>query len=171
MVQVVALCPFSIYKKIGTLKLKPSNAHLKMADKSRMKARGLLEDCLVRVGELIVPVDFLVLDVVNQDDDDDEEPYLLLGRPFMDTTNMEISMRDETIKMTVRRKTLRAEITNGDSPPLYTAKFFPYYYDDTEIQHAIKGVKAAKSRALQPRERRKEEIKEKGGIPWDIMIP
>ena len=29
-----SIMPFSIYKKIGDLKLKPSNAHLKMADKS-----------------------------------------------------------------------------------------------------------------------------------------
>ena len=88
-----------------------------MADKTRKKAMGAFEDYLIRVGELIIPVDFLVLDVVNQDDDD-EEPYLLLGRPFMDTTNMEISMRVETINMTVRGKTLRAQITDDNSPPL-----------------------------------------------------
>ena len=90
-----------------------------------------LKDHLVRIGELFIPVDFLALDV---DQDDDEEPYLLLGRPFMDTTNMDISMQSETINMTVRGKTLRAEITDDNSPPLYTARFSPYYFDEAEMQ-------------------------------------
>ena len=44
-----SIMPFSIYKKIGALKLIPCNAHLRMADQSRTKAKGLLKDCLVRV--------------------------------------------------------------------------------------------------------------------------
>ena len=37
-----SIMPFSIYKKIGALKLKPSYAYLKMADKTRKKAMGAL---------------------------------------------------------------------------------------------------------------------------------
>ena len=103
--------PYSIYKRIGVGELQPIKTKLKMVDKSQKKARGLLEDCLVRIRELIVLVDFMVLDLENCSDED-EEPYLLLGRPFMDTTQMEISMQDETIKMAVRGRTLRLEISD-----------------------------------------------------------
>ena len=127
------IMPYSIYKKMGIGELQPSKTKLKMADKSQKKARGLLEDCLVRIGELIVPVDFLVLDLESHDDED-EEPYLLLGRTFMDTTNMEISMRDETIKMTVRGKTLRLEISDDNSPPLYTSKVSTNYFDEVMMK-------------------------------------
>ena len=88
------LMPCSIYAKIGASELKPTGMRLEMADRTKKKAKGILEDVLVRIDELIVPVDFVVLDVK---DDNKEEPYLLLGRPFMATTKMEIDMRDKSV--------------------------------------------------------------------------
>ena len=167
-----SIMPFSIYKKIGTPKLNRSNAYLRMADKTRKKAMEELKDYLVRIGELIIPVDFLVLDV---DQDDDEEPYLLLGRPFMDTTRMEIDMQidmqNETIKMTACGKTLKAEITDDNSPTLYKARLFPYLYDEAEMDHAIDGIKAVRTHISRHGIRRSEEVREKARKPWEVVIP
>ena len=139
-----------------------------MADKSRKKAMGVLEDCLVRVGELMVPVDFLVLDLESRDDKD-EEPYLLMGRPFMDTTNMEINMRDETIRMTVRGKTLRLEISDDSSPPLHTSKFSPNYYDEVVMKRALDGMRTVRTMALHTEVQGKDG--EKREIPRNTLIP
>ena len=57
------IMPFSIYKKIGSPKLKTSKAYVRMNDGTQSMAMGELDDHLVRLGELIVPVDFVVLDV------------------------------------------------------------------------------------------------------------
>ena len=72
-----------------------------MADRTKKKATGILRDELVRIDELIVPVDFVVFD---DDKNNEEEPYMLLGRPFMATTNMEINIRDRSVTMMVLGK-------------------------------------------------------------------
>ena len=71
------IMPLSIYQKIGSPKLNPSKAYVRMTDRTQSIAMGELDDYLVRLGELFVPVDFVVLDM---DQDDEEEPYLQLGR-------------------------------------------------------------------------------------------
>ena len=121
------IMPLSIYKKIGSPKLQASKAYVRMNDGTQSMAMGELKDYLVRLGELIVPVDFVVLDV---DQDDEEEPYLQLGRPFMETTKMEINMRDGILKMTVMGKTLKVDIMDEDASIHYKARHFPYDFHE-----------------------------------------
>jgi len=54
----------------------------------------VVEDVLMKVGEFIFLVDFVVMDM----DEDDDVP-LILGRPFMKTTRVIIGMDDEKIKV------------------------------------------------------------------------
>ena len=105
---------------------------------------GELDDHLIRIGELIIPVDFVVLDM---DQDDEEEPYLQLGRPFMETAKMKLDMEKGTIKITMLGRTLRADIIDGDSPTRYKARYFPYEYDETEVDRALNGIKGIKRQA------------------------
>ena len=51
-----------------------------MADRSIAKPWGVIEDVLVKVDKFIYPVDFVVLDM-----GDDNEVPLILGRPFLAT--------------------------------------------------------------------------------------
>ena len=161
------IMPSSIYNKIGTPKLKSSNAYLKMADGTWKMAIGELGDYLVRLGELIVPVDFVVVDI-NQDDE--EEPYLELGRPFMETTKMEINMRDRILKMTVMGKTLKVDIMDEEAPIHYKARPFPYDFDETELDQAVEGMKGMKKQALQRGVQKGERVRENARKPWRIDI-
>ena len=68
---------------------------LQLADRSVRKPRGVVEDILVRVDKLIIPVDFVILDV-----DDDVEVLLILGRPFLNTAGALIDVKEG--KMTLR---------------------------------------------------------------------
>jgi len=61
-----------------------------MADNTIKEVTCVLEDVLVRIDELIIPIDFLV---VNSEDNEHIEHQLILGRPFMATTRMEIKIR------------------------------------------------------------------------------
>ncbi|KAL4396798.1 hypothetical protein AHAS_Ahas01G0127900 [Arachis hypogaea] len=49
-----------------------------MVDKSLKQAHGIVENVFVKVGELFLPVDFLIPDM-----EEDENDSLSLGRPFM----------------------------------------------------------------------------------------
>ena len=51
-----------------------------MADRSIAKPWGVIEDVFIKVDKFIYPVDFVVLDM-----GDDNEVPLILGRPFLAT--------------------------------------------------------------------------------------
>ncbi|XP_014496668.1 uncharacterized protein LOC106758240 [Vigna radiata var. radiata] len=60
----VNLMPFSDFKKIGGLRLKPVNTTLTIADGSIKKPVGMVEDVIVRIEELEFFIDFLVVDMI-----------------------------------------------------------------------------------------------------------
>ncbi|KAL0336537.1 UNVERIFIED_CONTAM: hypothetical protein Sradi_4865600 [Sesamum radiatum] len=73
----VNLMPYSIFEKLGMHELAPSIITLQLADRSIKYPRGIAEDVLVKVGQFIIPVDFIVLDM-----EEDKNMPLILGRPF-----------------------------------------------------------------------------------------
>ncbi|XP_039146805.1 uncharacterized protein LOC120284046 [Dioscorea cayenensis subsp. rotundata] len=68
---------------------------LQVADSSVRRPRGVVEDVLVRVDKLIIPVDFVILDV-----DDDVDVPLIFGRPFLNTSGALIDVKGD--QMTLR---------------------------------------------------------------------
>ncbi|XP_057791319.1 uncharacterized protein LOC131008460 [Salvia miltiorrhiza] len=96
----INLMPYSIFKQLELGNLKPTRMCLQLADRSVRYPHGVVEDILVRVGGLIVPVDFVVLEI-GEVHENGKEHTLLLGRPFMATTNTLIDVKNGTIKMTV----------------------------------------------------------------------
>ena len=55
--------PYAVYKEMRLSDLKSINMELLLADQSIRYPRGIVEDVLVQVGNLIIPVDFIVLDM------------------------------------------------------------------------------------------------------------
>ncbi|CAA0819769.1 Unknown protein, partial [Striga hermonthica] len=82
----INLMPFSIFQRLGLGDLRPTRMCLQLADRLIRYPKGVVEDVLVRVGKLIVPVDFVVLDVGDVHENGNDHT-ILLGRPFMATTN------------------------------------------------------------------------------------
>ena len=74
--------PLSVFRKLGIRQqaCKKTPVTLELADKSIRFSKGTVEDILVKVDELIFPVDFTVLDMK-----EDEDIPLILGRPFLAT--------------------------------------------------------------------------------------
>ncbi|CAA0809449.1 Unknown protein, partial [Striga hermonthica] len=58
----INLIPFSIFQRLGLGDLRPTRMCLQLADRSIRYPKGVVEDVLVRVGRLIVHVDFVALD-------------------------------------------------------------------------------------------------------------
>ncbi|XP_057803024.1 uncharacterized protein LOC131018317 [Salvia miltiorrhiza] len=76
----INLMPLSIFNKLEIGTIKPTTIALQMADRSVSYPKGIVEDVLVKVNNFIFPVDFIVLDMV-----EDKDVPLILGRTFLAT--------------------------------------------------------------------------------------
>ena len=74
----INLTPLSILQKLRLKEPTPSNVTLQLADRSIAYPRRVLEDVLVKVDKFIFPVDFVILDM-----EEDQQVPLILGRPFL----------------------------------------------------------------------------------------
>ncbi|RVW59104.1 Retrovirus-related Pol polyprotein from transposon 412 [Vitis vinifera] len=105
----VNLLPYSVYKQLGLGGLKPTTITFSLADRSVKIPRGVIEDVLVQVEKFYYPVDFVVLDT---DPTVKEANYVLiiLGRPFLATSNAIINCRNGVMQLTFGNMTLELNI-------------------------------------------------------------
>jgi hypothetical protein len=95
----INLIPLSIVKRLGNIEMKAIRMTLQLADKSTTHPHGLAQDVLVKVDKFFFPVDFIVIDM----EEDDDAP-LILGRPFMKTARMMIDVDDGLMKVRVQNE-------------------------------------------------------------------
>ncbi|TQD69666.1 hypothetical protein C1H46_044801 [Malus baccata] len=93
----INVMPYSIYASMNLGELKNDGVIIQLADRSNAYPKGVLEDVLVQVGNLIFPADFYVLDM---EDSPHSTPLpILLGRPFMKTARTKIDVFKGTLTM------------------------------------------------------------------------
>ena len=95
----VNLLPYSVYKQLGLGELKPTNITLSLADRSVKIPKGIVEDVLVKVDKLYYLVDFVVLDTEPVAEGTNHVP-IILGRPFLATSNAIINCRNGVMQIT-----------------------------------------------------------------------
>ncbi|XP_016192664.1 uncharacterized protein LOC107633565 [Arachis ipaensis] len=76
----INLMPLSVMWKLKIQEAQPIRIALQMADKSLRQAHGIAKNVLVKVGELFLPTDFVILDM-----GEDANDSIILGRPFLAT--------------------------------------------------------------------------------------
>ncbi|XP_070002146.1 uncharacterized protein [Nicotiana sylvestris] len=113
----INLISSSLFKQLGLGVLRPTTITLQLADRSLVMPEEIIEDVLVRVGKLILPADFIVLDY-----EVDEEVPIILGRPFLATGGAIIDVRAGKLKMRVDDE----EVTFN----VYKALKLPKHYVD-----------------------------------------
>ncbi|XP_057744964.1 uncharacterized protein LOC130962816 [Arachis stenosperma] len=74
----INLMPQSMMRKLAIEELKPTRMSLVMADRSIKTPNGIVENLLVKVGEFIFPMDFVILDT-----EEEGNNLIILGRPFL----------------------------------------------------------------------------------------
>ena len=89
----VNLLPYSVYKQLRLGELKPTTITLSLADRSVKIPKGIVEDVLVKVDKFYYPVDFVVLDTKPVVEGTNHVP-IILGRPFLATSNAIINFRN-----------------------------------------------------------------------------
>jgi hypothetical protein len=77
----VSVMPLTLYHKLNLAECMPTSITLPMADKSTKKPVGVPENILLRLDEHVIPTDFVILDMP-----EDEKLSIIHGRPFLNTT-------------------------------------------------------------------------------------
>ncbi|GJT26152.1 RNA-directed DNA polymerase, eukaryota [Tanacetum coccineum] len=83
----VGVMPFSTYTNLGLGILSHTRLTIELTDITIKQLRGIAKNVLVRIGKFIFPIDFIILDIP----EDDDVP-LILGRPFLSTAHSKIDL-------------------------------------------------------------------------------
>ncbi|XP_010241468.1 PREDICTED: uncharacterized protein LOC104586061 [Nelumbo nucifera] len=91
----INVMPYSIYASLKLGPLNKTGVVIQLVDRSNAYPKGVVEDVLVKVNDLIFPTDFDVLDM----DNGDQTTPILLGRPFLKTFKTKIDVHSGTLTM------------------------------------------------------------------------
>ena len=105
----INLMSFSMFESLKIGELKETSVSIQLADRSLRYPRGVLEDVLVKVNELIFPADFLVLEMEDAPTPGRDLP-LILGRPFMRTAKTMINVHEGTLMMSMNEETIKFNV-------------------------------------------------------------
>ncbi|CAH9118492.1 unnamed protein product [Cuscuta europaea] len=88
--------PYSLYKSLNLGPMHKTGVVIQLADGSSTYPKGVIEDVLVKVENLVFPVDFYILEM----GDADQTTPILLGRPFLKSakTKIDVSSGSLTIE-------------------------------------------------------------------------
>jgi hypothetical protein len=161
----VNLLPYSVFQSLNLGELKPTSVTLLLADKSVKVARGIVEDVLIQVDKFIYPVDFIVLDT--QPVEACNSIPIILGRPFLATSNALINYRNGLMKLSFGNMTLEMNIFNickqpGDDNDLQEVDLIENSTYD-QFESTLSKTEFDESEELQMIYSQ-EEIKDKKGI-------
>ncbi|GJY11852.1 reverse transcriptase domain-containing protein [Tanacetum coccineum] len=163
----INLMPYSLFLRLGISELKPTWMSVELANRSVKYPFGVCENPLVKINKFIFSVDFVVLEM----DEDDPVP-IILGRPFLATTRAVINVHEGKLSLRVRSeivtfnigKSIRSKYSRDNY--LYcvdhTAKLDREQWVDT-VDHDGKWIEAEEVR--DPKEAQFDiEIRDKKGI-------
>ncbi|XP_026450807.1 uncharacterized protein LOC113350919 [Papaver somniferum] len=113
----VNLLPYSVYEQLGLGELKPTSITLQLADRSVKIPRGVVEDVLIKVDKFYFPVDFIVLDTQPVQNPDCHIP-VILGRPFLATSNAIINCRNGVLNLSFGNMTVELNVFDISQQPV-----------------------------------------------------
>ena len=105
----VNLLPYSMYMKLGLGELKPTSITISLTDKLIKILKGIVEDALIQVDIFYYPVDVVVLDTEPVAAGANYVP-IILGRPFLATSNAIINCRNGVMQLTFGNMTSELNI-------------------------------------------------------------
>ncbi|XP_074337259.1 uncharacterized protein LOC141674449 [Apium graveolens] len=112
----VNLLPLSVYQVLGLAELKKNSVTLQFADRSVKTPTGIVEDVLIKIGDFVFPVDFVVLETEPDKNLKNQIP-VILGRPFLATSNALINYRNGLMKLTFGNMIIDLKIFNIGKQP------------------------------------------------------
>ncbi|GJS34525.1 zinc knuckle CX2CX4HX4C containing protein [Tanacetum coccineum] len=92
----ISIMPFSMYKRLGMGKLEPINMVIEMADNTKSIPKGIVKNLLIRIDKFIFPIDFVILDII-----EDYRMPIILGRPLLATAHAKVDIFRKSISLEV----------------------------------------------------------------------
>lgn len=80
--------PLAVCNRLNLGEMQLTKMSLQLADRSVKYPIGILEDIPVRIFQLYIPTDFVVMDI-----QEDDKILILLGRPFLSTVGAIIDIK------------------------------------------------------------------------------
>ncbi|XP_074315467.1 uncharacterized protein LOC141651666 [Silene latifolia] len=114
----VSILPLPIAKKVGLHDMIPTSITLQLADRSVQRLMGVIEDVPVKVGNLYIPTDFVVLDIL-----EDQQTSIILGRPFLETRDVNISVKEGKLTFKVGGNVVEFSLTGAMSQSMFESVY------------------------------------------------
>ncbi|XP_021755965.1 uncharacterized protein LOC110721142 [Chenopodium quinoa] len=112
----INVIPYSLFKSLELGPLHETGVVIQLTDRSNVYPKGVVEDVLVKVDELIFPADFYVLDMEH----DRQAVPILLGRPFLKTARTKIDVFTSSLTMEFDGQEIVYNIYNSMKYPVDT---------------------------------------------------
>lgn len=93
--------------------MKPLTVALQLADRSLTYPKKIIEDVLVKVDKFIYPIDFVVLDMK-----EDQDIPLIINRPFLAAGEALIDVQKEELTLRVNGEEANFTIYHSPKPPI-----------------------------------------------------
>ena len=104
----INIMPLAMLRKISDLEVQPTKMQLHLVDRSIKYPYGMVGDVLVKVDKFIFPVDFVIVDMK-----EDEEVPLILGRPFMKTARIIVDVDKGELQLRVQEEEVTFNLFYG----------------------------------------------------------
>src|ERR1044072_1803915 len=115
----INLMPLSVFRRLNLGEVTPTMITLQMADRSIKAPYGICEDVLVRVDKFVFPVDFVILDM-----EEDERVPLILGRPFLATGRALIDVEQGVVDLRVADEVVTFNVYKNAKHPGHGEEVF-----------------------------------------------
>ncbi|XP_074271640.1 uncharacterized protein LOC141595572 [Silene latifolia] len=113
----INVLPHYLYESLKLGPLKPTRTVISLADRSNIYPKGIVEDILVKVGYMIFPADFYVIEMELEIG----STPILLGRPFMKTSNTKIDVSSGCLTMEFQGQKIKYSIYEAMKYPTETS--------------------------------------------------
>ena len=107
----INVLPYSVYEQLGLGEMKPTRVIVQLADRSFRTPKGIVEDVLIKVRDFVYPVDFVILETQPLTNLKAQIP-VILGRPFLATSNALINCRNGSMRLNYGDLTISLNIFN-----------------------------------------------------------
>lgn len=128
----INLMPHSMFQKLGYSGLKHTRMSIQLADRSVKYPLGICENVLVKVGKFKFPVDFVILEM----EEDDLVP-IILWRPFLATARAVIDVYDGKLTLRVGADSLTFDMKDTVNLSLEEANLLFFIGEVDELTDII----------------------------------
>ena len=152
----INVMPYSIYVSLKLGPLNKTGVVIQLANRSIAYPKGVAEDVLVQVNDLVFPADLYVLDMENGD----QTTSILLGRLFLKTSKTKIDVHSGTLTMEFDGEIVKFNIYDAmkypnDDNPVYSIDVIDSLAQEVVELNGKDGMEVAISKHL---EKENEEL-------------